>query len=70
MSAADLKEEIEQAGRQLREEYLDKPHRKQNFLFEQADAETAAFLDQVRAVPERGKGAGKGGGGHTVAKKK
>ncbi len=70
MSAADLKEEIEQAGRQLREEYLDKPHRKQNFLFEQADAETAAFLDQVRAVPERGKGAGKGGGGHTAAKKK
>ena len=70
MSAADLKEEIEQAGRQLREEYLDKPHRKQNFLFEQADAETAAFLDQVRSVPERGKGMGKGGGGHTAPKKK
>ena len=33
MSAADLKEEIEQAGRQLREEYLDKaPSGSRNFF--------------------------------------
>lgn len=47
MSAMELKEEIDRANQSLREEYLERPHRKQNLLFEDVDKETAAFLEQV-----------------------
>ncbi len=47
MSAAELKEEIEKANQCLREEYLERPHRKQNFLFQDVDGEAAAFLENV-----------------------
>ncbi len=47
MSAMELKEEIQSASQRLREEYLEKPRRKQNLLFQDVDGETAAFLETV-----------------------
>ncbi|MCI8949563.1 MAG: GTP-binding protein [Lachnospiraceae bacterium] len=52
MSASDLKEEIERVNQVMREEYLEKPHRKQNLLFQEVDSETAAFLEAAGKTEE------------------
>lgn len=48
MSAAELLEEVERTNETIRTGYLDKPRRKQNLLFEGADEETAAYVEDVR----------------------
>ena len=47
MSAAELLEEVERTDETIRKEYLDKPKRKQNLLFEGVDEETAAYVKDV-----------------------
>ncbi|MDO5550352.1 MAG: TetM/TetW/TetO/TetS family tetracycline resistance ribosomal protection protein [Lachnospiraceae bacterium] len=52
MSAAELKDEVERTNQTIREEYLDKPRRKQNLLFQDLDEETAAKLEEIRRRDE------------------
>ncbi len=54
MSAAELKDEVERTNQTIREEYLDKPRRKQNLLFQNLDPETAARLKELKQEDEKG----------------
>lgn len=54
MSAAELLEEVERTDATIRAEYLDKPRRKQNLLFEGVDEETAAYVKDVGGGISRG----------------
>lgn len=55
MSASELKEEVERVNQAIREEYLEKPHKKQNLLFQEVDSETAVFLEEIGKIDETAK---------------
>ena len=48
LSARELKDEVELANRQLRQEYLQKEQKGRNYLFEYLDDETALEMEKVR----------------------
>ena len=56
LSARDLKEEIEYVNQEIRKEHLDRlPKRSGNYLFDHADEEMSAYLEDVRLGKEKGK---------------
>ena len=48
LSARELRTEVEEVQRQIREEYLNRPQKRKNYLFDYLDEEISAQMEKVR----------------------
>ena len=56
LSARDLRTEVEEVQRQIREEYLNRPQKGKNYLFDYLDEEISGQMEEVRLGKKRAKG--------------